>query len=96
MCVLQGGQHQVFQHFGIVLRLCDEFGADADAGNGVAACGGDFHQSVACLPFHFGLRQLCLRFFHVFLHFLRLLHQAAKSCFAEHIGILLWVWFAAA
>ena len=44
----------------------------------------------------FGLRQLCLRFFHVFLHFLRLLHQAAKSCFAEHIGILLWVWFAAA
>ena len=52
----------------------------------MATSGLHFHQAVARLAFHFGLRQFGLGFLHIVLHFLGLLHQAAQSGFTKHGG----------
>ena len=67
--------------------------ADADAADLVVAGHDDLHQAVARFAAHFGDGQLGLCFFHVFLHFLSLLHQAAQSCFSEHRGYSCGWWF---
>ena len=91
---VDGGKHKVFEHFFVFGGFGDELGADVDAADLVAAGHHDFDQAVARFAVHFGNGQLGLRFFHIFLHFLGLLHQAAQSCFSKHFGYScmgLWV-----
>jgi len=55
----------------------NQVGADFEFAHDVGAGHHDLNQAVACFAFYFGLGKFRLRFFHVFLHLLRLFHQAA-------------------
>jgi hypothetical protein len=74
-CDTERGRDEVFKH---VLVVAHQSRVDRHAAHVVLAGHRHLDHAGAGLPFDLGGRQLVLHTFHVFLHLLRLLHQAGE------------------
>ena len=83
-CIIYGGGNQILKHFLVI----HDGGVNGNAANIMRARHHHLDHAGPGLALHFDLRQLFLGFLHVFLHLLRLFHQAANSTFQHRIFLI--------
>ena len=82
--IVECRRNEIFQHFAVIHRRR----IDRDTAHIMRAGHRHLDHPRAGLPLHLDLRQLLLRLPHVFLHLLRLLHQAGNSTFHHAVYLV--------
>jgi hypothetical protein len=83
-----GGQHQIAQKLGIVLR--EYAGIDVDCPDGSAAIGYDPHQPCSGRGFNGAAREFSLQFLQTALHLLSQLEELLEICHAVLVSRYVW------